>query len=343
MNRQICLLTYYLLLASRLAWGADIVSSLEPPFFIDKERGWFWREVEPDTQPKPNKQPEKAKPDTEAKHLPPPIPLQNQPTESVMHAPSPLSADWFRKNLERYRDKAIDDPSSENVAAYFYLQRVMMDKAQRFTDVARRVVMSDPLLDENQRRPIATFAANEANYQAGIASEQALAMVAKQAGLLFFFRSDCRYCHIQAPLLALLEKRFGFKVYAVSLDGQAMPNGLYSDFRVDQGQAHLLGVVSTPALFLMKPPDGIVQLAQGVVSLDDLSGRILLTAKDNGWIDKGVYEATRGERQTPSLAPTPSVMDNEILGNPANLIGTMQRQAVNQPGESTQPSVLQSP
>jgi conjugal transfer pilus assembly protein TraF len=207
----------------------------------------------------------------------------------------------------------------------------MMDKAQRFTDVARRVVMSDPLLDENQRRPIATFAANEANYQAGLASEQALAAIAKQAGILFFFRSDCRYCHMQAPLLALLEKRFGFKVYAVSLDGQAMPNGLYPDFRVDQGQAHLLGVVSTPALFLMKPPDGIIQLAQGAVSLDDLSGRILLAAKDNGWIDEGMYEATRGERQTPSLVPTPSVMDNEKLVNPANLIGTLKRQSGLQP------------
>ena len=331
MNRKICLFCAYLLLASRLAWGADFVPPSEPPFFIDKERGWFWREVEPETQPKPKKQPEQAKPDTEAKHLPAPIPLQNQPTQSVILEPSPLSADWFRKNLERYRDKAIDNPSPENVAAYYYLQRVMMDKAQRFTDVARRVVMSDPLLDENQRRPIATFAANEANYQAGIASEQALAAIAKQAGLLFFFRSDCRYCHIQAPLLTLLEKRFGFKVYAVSLDRQAMPNGLYPDFRVDQGQAHLLGVVSTPALFLMKPPDGIVQLAQGAVSLDDLSGRILLAAKDNGWIDQGVYEATRGEMQTPSFAPTPSVMDKEMLGNPASLIGTLQRQSGLQP------------
>ena len=72
--------------------------------------------------------------------------------------------------MEHYRDKAIDNPSPENVAAYYYLQRVMMDKAQRFTDMARRVVMSDPLLDENQRRPIATFAANEANYQAGVAT-----------------------------------------------------------------------------------------------------------------------------------------------------------------------------
>ena len=197
MNRQIWLLSSYLLLASRLAWGVDFVSLSEPPFFIDKERGWFWREVEPE----PKKQLEKSKPVTETKLPTPPIPPQNQQIQSVIPEPSPLSADWFRKNLERYRDKAIDDPSPENVAAYYYLQRVMMDKAQRFTDVARRVVMSAPLLDENQRRPIATFAANEANYQAGLASEQALAMVAKQAGILFFFRSDCRYCHIQAPLI----------------------------------------------------------------------------------------------------------------------------------------------
>jgi len=326
MNRHIWLLTSYLLLASRLAWGADFILLSEPPFFTDKERGWFWREIEPELTKQP-----KSKPDTETKQLPPPIPPQNQQTQSVIPEPSPLSAEWFRKNLERYRDKAIDDPSPENVAAYYYLQRVMMDKAQRFTDVARRVVMSDPLLDENQRRPIATFAANEANYQAGIASEQALAAVAKQAGLLFFFRSDCRYCHIQAPLLALLEKRFGFRVYAVSLDGMPMPNGLFPDFHADQGQAHSLGVVSTPALFIMKPPNGIVQLAQGAVSLDDLSGRILLAAKDNGWIDEGMYEATRGERQTPNLVPTPSVMDNEILVNPAKLIGTLQRQSGLQP------------
>ena len=102
MNRQTPHFCAYLLLATHLAWGADFVSLSEPPFYIDKERGWFWREVEPETQPKPNKEPEKAKPDTEAKHLPPPIPPQNQPTQSEIPVPSPLSAEWFRKNLEHY-------------------------------------------------------------------------------------------------------------------------------------------------------------------------------------------------------------------------------------------------
>ncbi len=304
-----------LLLACPSAWGADMTSASEPLFFLDKERGWFWRESQSERKkaesviPKPNPSPTQASPK-------PPPPEQ-----------SPLSAAWFRKNLEKYRDRAIDDPSSENVAAYYYLQRVMMDKAHRFTDVARQVVMSDPFLDENQRRPIATFAANETNRLAGVATEQALASLARQAGILFFFRSDCPYCHIQAPLLAVLEKRFGFKVYAVSLDGKPMPGELYPDFHTDRGQANLLGVTSTPAMFLMKPPDELLPLSQGALSLDDLTGRILLAAHESGWIDDAVFDATRGQRLSPSLIPSPAAVPAEALGDPVELIQALQANA----------------
>jgi conjugal transfer pilus assembly protein TraF len=335
MNRQAWLLLFpYLLLAPHLARGSDSIPAPEPPFFLDKERGWFWREVEPES-----KSPEKPKPAEEAKAQSPPIP-QSEPAKPK---PSPLSTEWFRKNLQHYRDKAIDDPTPENVAAYYYLQRVMMDKAQRFTDVARHVVMSDPLLDENTRRPIATFAVNEANHLAGLASEQALTTIAQKAGILFFFRSDCRYCHIQAPLLALLEKRFGFKVYAVSLDGKPMPGGLYADFHTDQGQAHLLGVVSTPALFLMKPPSDLVPLSQGVLSLDDLSGRIILAAKESGWIDDAVFEASRGQRLMPAILPPPWAMTAEVMSNPVEMIDVLQRQAGYPASEPLQIPVLRSP
>ncbi len=309
----------------------------EPSFFIDKERGWFWREIEPESKKQENT---KSPPKTKA---PPPDLLPVTSTDATKPEPAPLTAEWFRKNIEHYRDKAIDDPSPKNVAAYYYLQRVMMYKAQRFTDVARHVIMSDPLLDENQRRPIATFAANEANHQAGLASEQALGSIARQAGILFFFRSDCPYCHIQAPLLSLLEKRFGFKVYAVSLDGKPMPSGLYADFHSDQGQAHLLGVVSTPALFLMKPPTEIVQLSQGTLSLDDLSGRILLAAKESGWIDDAMFEASRGQRPTPAILPPPSAMTAEVMSNPVEMIDVLQRQAGYLASEPLQTPVLRSP
>ena len=312
------LFSSYLWLGLSSAWGVDMTSAPEPLFFLDKERGWFWRE----SQSEPKK-PELIAPKPSN---PNPPPIQDFPNSSSPE-PSAFSAAWFRKNLEHYRDRAIDDPSQENVAAYYYLQRVMMDKAHRFTDVARQVVMSDPFLDENQRRPITTFAANETNRLAGIASEQTLSSVAHQAGILFFFRSDCPYCHIQAPLLALLEKRFGFKVYAVSLDGKPMPGDLYLDFHTDRGQANLLGVVSTPAMFLMKPPDELLPLSQGALSLDDLTGRILLSAHESGWIDDAVFDATRGQRLSPSLIPAPTAVPTEALGDPVELIQALQANA----------------
>ena len=312
------LFSSYLWLALSSAWGVDMTSAPEPLFFLDKERGWFWRE----SQSEPKK-PELIAPKPSN---PNPPPIQDFPNSSSPE-PSAFSAAWLRKNLEHYRDRAIDDPSQENVAAYYYLQRVMMDKAHRFTDVARQVVMSDPFLDENQRRPITTFAANETNRLAGIASEQTLSSVAHQAGILFFFRSDCPYCHIQAPLLALLEKRFGFKVYAVSLDGKPMPGDLYLDFHTDRGQANLLGVVSTPAMFLMKPPDELLPLSQGALSLDDLTGRILLSAHESGWIDDAVFDATRGQRLSPSLIPAPTAVPTEALGDPVELIQALQANA----------------
>jgi len=148
--------------------------------------------------------------------------------------------------------------------------------------------------------------------------------VAHKAGILFFFRSDCPYCHIQAPLLAVLEKRFGFKVYAVSLDGKPMPGELYLDFHTDRGQANLLGVISTPALFLMKPPDGLLPLSQGALSLDELTSRILQAAHESGWIDDAVFDATRGQRLTPTLIPSPSAVPVEALNDPLELIQALQ-------------------
>ena len=226
MNRRPWLLLTSLLVAPSWGGAADLAPAPPPPFFLDKARGWFWREAPPERRP--------ARPEHS-------LAAQPVPAEATHASPSPspepstLTAAWFRKNLDHFSDQAIDDPRPENVASYYYLQLVMLDKAHRFTDVARQVVMADPNLDENRRRPIGTFAANEANRQAGLASEQALSVVARQAGLLFFFRSDCPYCHIQAPLLKLLEQRFGFKVVAVSLDGRPMPGELYLDYRTDQG------------------------------------------------------------------------------------------------------------
>jgi len=126
-----------------------------------------------------------------------------------------------------------------------------LDKSSRLDAATQRAVQLDPFLDEITQRPTATFAANLINRQAGEQRDATLAKIAERAGVLFFFRADCPYCEAQAPLLKLLENRFGFSVLAVSLDGAHLPGGEFPQFRQDRGQAHALGVVSTPALFLV--------------------------------------------------------------------------------------------
>jgi len=317
-------------LPTSMVCGDEAVQSPTMSYFEDKQRGWFWYEVLPESvkQTKPEIQASQEKPKPDSK---PPSDVQAEIESKTQAQPSaepqPLSSAWLKQNLEHYLNQAIDDPSPENVAAFYYLQRVMMDKAERFTNAARYVVMSDPQLDETVRRPVATYAANEANHQASVVAEQGLKSIASQAGILFFFRSDCPYCHVQAPILEMLENAYGFKIYPVSLDGLPMPNGFFSQFKRDQGQAAMLGVEQTPALFLMKPPKQIVPIAQGALSLEELTGRILLAAKEVGWIDASQYQTTQGIRNTPMLLPTAGSISPATAQDPLSLIQALQRSA----------------
>lgn len=324
MNRNCALLLIMmtLLLQVFAAWGAD-VDELEVSYFTDKQRGWFWYEVQP--EPVLKRKSELPKPPKPAPSLP--ATAETSPKLITSAEPEPFTSAWLRKNMETYLNKAIDEPSHENVAAFYYLQRVMMDKAERFTNAARYVVMSDPQLDETVRRPVATYAANEANHQASVMADQALKDIAGQAGILFFFRSECPYCHVQAPILSMLEKVYGFKIYPVSLDGLAMPNGLFGSFKLDHGQAALLGVEQTPALFLMKPPRQIVPLSQGALSLEELTSRMLLAAKESGWLEASRYQTTQGIRSTPMLLPTAGSISSSTAQDPLTLIQALQNSA----------------
>ena len=325
MNRSLVfLLALFLSLQAFATWGQEEAPDSDLSYFFDKERGWFWYEVIPEPV-SPRKPKEKPRPIPN----PPPSPIeartQETKPESEPAEPEPLSAAWLRKNLKGYLNKALDDPSPENVAAFYYLQRVMMDKAERFTNAARFVVMSDPHLDETVRRPVATYAANEANRQASLTADQALKDIAGHVGILFFFRSDCPYCHVEAPILAMLERAYGFTIYPVALDGKPMPNGLYPNFKTDRGQAAMLGVESTPALFLMKPPKEIVPLSQGAMSLEELTGRILLAAKESGWIDEARYQTIQGIRPAPKLVALPGAISAETAKDPFQLINALQQ------------------
>lgn len=275
-------------------------------FYGTRAEGWFWYQTN------------QAPVEDERREQPEDMSAPLQGTQSDHQDPVPLSVEWLRENLPKYRDAAIDNPTPASIAAYLYLQKVMLDKSSRFADSVQQAVVMDPHLDEVTRRPLATFAANEMNKQAAQARENQLRAIAARAGIFFFFLSDCPYCHVQAPILARLADLYGFQVYPVSLDGRPMPNGLFQDFRTDRGQAQQLGVVSTPAMFLAHPPGKFVQIAQGAISMEELVSRILLAAVQAGWLEENEYQKSRAFAVQATLDKTR--VPANALSDPAKLV-----------------------
>ncbi len=279
-------------------------------FYQQKERGWFWYEAPIEEVPEIELPPE-------------PKPLKQEQMAQKNSPPlKPLSSEWFRANLTQYRDEAVDNPTPENVSKYMYLQRVMLDKAEWFTDATKQVVMADPILDENSRRPIATFGANALDEQAELGMAKVAKQLAKAAGLWFFYSSTCTFCIKEAGVLKGLANAYGFKVMAIALDGLPLPDNSYPNFTTDSGQGKKLGVETTPALFLVKPGKNgdVIQIGQGLLSGDDIVKRAVVLGYQRGWIDDSDYNGTLKAKPITIDQTTLQTVNDDDLDSPDALV-----------------------
>ena len=106
---------------------------------------------------------------------------------------------------------------------------------------------------------------------------QTLAELSRDFGLMFFFRSDCPYCHQQAPVLRLLEQQYGMPVMGVSMDGGGLPQ--FPDARRDNGISMIVsggqGIQTVPALFLVhRETRQAVPIGTGALAIDEIVERI---------------------------------------------------------------------
>lgn len=267
--------------------AAPPLATTAPPapetFFHRKEEGWFWYRDDEEEEPVPPLTPE-APPEAPAPEAPPPPVAPPSPPAAAPAGPPVFSVRWLRKKLPELREIAIDAPTEENVAAYMYAQKVMMDKAGTFASVWQTVLRKDPLLDENNRFPIGSTFKLMALREQDKARYAALRALNQKAGLFYFFRSDCDYCHAQTPLLFAFAREFNFFVFMVSLDGKPLPGMQPDAYVADQGQARQMGIAVVPAIVLAAPPKDLFVITQGYLSYHALQNRIYLAAEDLGLI-----------------------------------------------------------
>lgn len=263
-----------------------------PPhsFWQDGRHGWFFYQAPPEPAEEEPAEPET--PPSMPESAPEPTPAVEAPQPStVPPAPPPLSAEWFRENLDRYADEAWNNPTPENVRAYMYMQRYVMDRAQAFSEAAELAVLGDPILDETSRRPTASTAAQRLAEQANNNRNAIVRSLGERIGIFFFYSSDCASCAAMLPVVRELERDFA--LIPISLDGEDLPGNPFPNMRIDQGHARQLGVPRAPALYLAAPGEVFEPIAHSPVSLDDARHRILVGAYRQGWVSDAEMMASR--------------------------------------------------
>ena len=231
-------------------------------FWSDARRGWhFYEEPEAELPPTTLAAPDRKAPKPSTPVAPP-------------RAPELIEFERLQKTLEEVRNIAIMRPTEVNVRRYMELESRVVARASTFADVAQRVAWSSPELDPTlQGRPVNAKAIEVYEQQQSVERSRSIADLGRDHVLIFFFRSDCPYCHAFAPTLAAFEARFGIKVEAVSVDGGSMPG--FAGARRDNGIATALRVAQVPAVYLAQPFTGrITPIGFGVLSESQLLERI---------------------------------------------------------------------
>lgn len=255
-------------------------------FFMGGADGWFWYEDPP----------ELVEPAPIVDEPPKTIIIQKDPDESpsvenLVKTPDPFSVEWLRVNMPKLLDEAINDPTKDNVEAYEYAKRVMLDKSQRYAEMTQQVVSNDPYLDENNRVPFATFAKKAFLAQRTEDLSGAMKYLSTVAGIWMFFDSTCSFCHLQARQILELSKDYQFEARFISMNGKGMP--MLPEYYLDSGQAKRIGLSMTPTTVMVVPPDKFYIISQGAMARDQLEERILIAADSNGLLPDELRAGTR--------------------------------------------------
>lgn len=241
--------------------------------------GWFWYQTEPppeDDTPKPKPKEAEQKPVT-------------PPADAKPEEPPVLSVAWLRTHLSTARDKAIDDPTVENVGTYLALQKVMFDKAKNFADMGKVALQAYPALNPGTFVPVDAASLRNFDAYKDQVRPVALNAIVKQAGLWFFFESTCAFCELEAQQLGEFAHEVpGMHLMAISVDGKPLPGSAHAhDVWVrDTGQAKHLHVTLFPTVVMVWPPNNFAMVAQGAEASSVIESNLLQVAADHGLLTK---------------------------------------------------------
>jgi conjugal transfer pilus assembly protein TraF len=180
----------------------------------------------------------------------------------------------LRFTIKRALDNAILNPTDENVKNYIALQNQLSDKASAFANTWQKVLLENPELNYSLVHPTNNIASQidiDLRHQK---EDLAIAKLATESGLFFFYKSTCPYCQRFAPTVKDFAERYKIAVIPITLDGIALPE--FPESKLDNGQAAKFHVTVEPSLFAVNPyTKKAYPIAYGMISEESLRQRIL--------------------------------------------------------------------
>lgn len=279
----------------------------------ERPLGWHFYE---DPEPEPETEPEEK--------VPPPPQAAAKKLETIE-----INSDWLRDNMPKLLNAAIDNPSSENIANYYYAQRLALDKASEFSSKTKEFFMFEETLSESNRRPNESVALKAHKFATNANKDKSFHALFKKAGLWMFYRSDCPYCHKQFPAMEALAKIMDVDVLAISMDGILLDKQFPGVKHVADPNMELsrrFDIKITPTTMLVSNDGKIFQtIKYGMASGSELVQRALYAAKRINLISDEEFRKTQEVREI-SIAEQPIVIDKEKLESDPSLLSDILRQ-----------------
>lgn len=224
-----------------------IESSQAFTFFDRHAEGWHWYEV---------------------------IPHENDSVqdESVPQTPSEM-IEQQKRELEQSLHKAVISGNPRDVMSYINKQQALMNQSLRFAQAWQVAILTHPELDERIQYPTEQFSHDTYYKLKQDKRSQLISTLAQEYGLFFFFKGNCSYCHVFAPVVKGFAEVYGWEVLPISLDGGSLES--FPNPQHDNGIVRELGVQHVPALIAVHPQSKrMIPLAYGVASFEEIERRV---------------------------------------------------------------------
>lgn len=283
------------------------------------EKGWFWYEqpvkpadpTPPKTPPEPQPQKAEVKKD----------PCKEKDTWTVACGFVEPGEDFefqAKQRDELFKMVSMRPGDAKLVEALQRYVKWVMDKATEASNVWLWNLVQHPDLDPRVSTPISEFGLKlMTDAKSSHSSEIFRLLKEEEALLIYFSRTDCRFCHVMLPTINQLAKATDLELWNASLDDSCMP-GLEprcakKEKSVPPAQA--LQVAIVPTVFLYIKSNTWIRVATGVVDLETMKARMVsFFSAYRAALLKG---APSGEGEVPVDFSTPALSAATQTGLPS--------------------------